>query len=387
MRIAHVTATFPPYRAGAGNVCFHNARLMAERGHDVTVYTARLNNEPSGALEGFTVKRLASVLRIGNAPLTPRLLRLPKYDLVHLHYPYIFGADFLLLHNLLHRQPYVVTYHNDLSWRGWKGRLFSLYQSMNARIILHRAERIMAVNWDFGQCSKTLSVFMRNSEKVIEVSNGVDTSRFSPELNGDAIRSKYDVNPDITLIGFVGVMDTVHYLKGGVPQLIQALAAIGNPSIRVMFIGGGAMIPLYTALAERMGLGSLVFFTGFVPDEDLPQHYAAMDFVVQPSVLFESFGLAVAEAMACGKPVIASALPGVRTLVVDGVSGRLVRAGDVADLATKIESMAADPATRKRMGLAGRRRVEERYDWHQIGDRLEQVYGEVLVRTRRTVSL
>jgi len=139
-------------------------------------------------------------------------------------------------------------------------------------------------------------------------------------------------------------------------------------------------------MAAEMGVGSRVFFTGFVPDNDLPHHYAAMDLAVQPSVLFETFGLAVAEAMACGKPVIASALPGVRTLVDDGVTGRLAQAGDTADLAAKIRSMVADPAVRRQMGAAGCRRVKERYDWHGIGERLERVYSDVLVRTGRAGS-
>ena len=75
MRIAHVTATFPPYYAGTGNVCFHNARLLAALGHEVVVYTARFNGEASNTVHGVRIKRLPYLLRVGNALLLPGLLQ------------------------------------------------------------------------------------------------------------------------------------------------------------------------------------------------------------------------------------------------------------------------------------------------------------------------
>lgn len=378
MRIAHVTATFPPYYAGAGNACFHNACLLAERGHKITVYTAKTGNEASGPMNAFDVKRLPSLWRIGNAPLTLGLLTLPRYDLIHLHYPFIFGADLVWVNSLLHDQPYVVTYHNDLIWRGFKGLMFKLYQTINARIITQGAQRIITGSWDFAQSSPTLRHLTKVPGKVTEVPYGVDTSRFHPNLDGWLIRDKYGIEKDAVLIVFVGAMDRAHHLKGGVPQLLQAVARLCNDFIFVALIGGGSMIPVYEDIAGEMGIASHVFFTGFVTDDDLGRYYAAADLVVQPSVLFETFGLAVIEAMACGKPVIASNLPGVRSVVSDGEDGLLVRPGDVDDLAEKIQMLLDDPQRRREMGERGRAKVEEKYAWPKIIPRLVQVYEEVL---------
>jgi len=82
--------------------------------------------------------------------------------------------------------------------------------------------------------------------------------------------------------------------------------------------------------------------------------------------------------MACGKPVIASNLPGVRSVVSDGEDGLLVRPGDVEDLAEKIQMLLDDPQRRREMGERGRDKVEEKYAWPKIIPRLVRVYEEVL---------
>ena len=99
MRIAHLTATFPPYPGGAGNTAFRFAREQAERGHQVEVFTAPAPGETPdpGAV---VVHRIDPVFAIGNAPLIPSLARIDGFDVVHLHYPFIFGSELTLLGRL-----------------------------------------------------------------------------------------------------------------------------------------------------------------------------------------------------------------------------------------------------------------------------------------------
>ncbi|MCB0002896.1 MAG: glycosyltransferase, partial [Anaerolineae bacterium] len=74
LRIAHVTATFPPYRGGTGNVCYHNARELARRGHDVHVFTSTVDGAPQRETrDGIEIHRLSPLVRVGNAPLLPQL--------------------------------------------------------------------------------------------------------------------------------------------------------------------------------------------------------------------------------------------------------------------------------------------------------------------------
>src|SRR5262245_47209165 len=115
LRVAHVVATFPPHWGGTGNVAFHNALELARRGLDVTVLTAAV---PLGAWRDppeLRVRRLPTRFRLGNAPFAPGLLAaLARFDVVHLHWPFIFGAELVWLACRLGDVPYVVTYHHDL---------------------------------------------------------------------------------------------------------------------------------------------------------------------------------------------------------------------------------------------------------------------------------
>ena len=153
VKMAHVSATFPPYWAGTGNVVYHNARLMHERGHEVTVFTAKTDRDGEMVFP-FRVERLPALLRIGNAPLTPALIaRLGGFDLIHLHFPYIFGAELTLAAAKRHRVPLVVTYHNDLLARGIRGRIFRLYTELNQRVILNNVTRLVATSKDYAEHS------------------------------------------------------------------------------------------------------------------------------------------------------------------------------------------------------------------------------------------
>src|SRR6266542_1322672 len=108
MRIAHVTATFPPYQGGTGTVCFYNARELARLGHEVTVFTAATPGANGVGPAGVQVERLSTAFQVGNAPFMPGLLRrLGGYNLIHLHCPFIFGGELVWAASRRTRTPYV----------------------------------------------------------------------------------------------------------------------------------------------------------------------------------------------------------------------------------------------------------------------------------------
>ena len=102
LRIAHLTATFPPYRGGAGNTAFRFAREQAERGHHVEVFTAPAEGEAPDP-GGVDVHRIEPAFAFGNAPLIPSLARIEGFDVIHVHYPFIFGSELTLLGRLAAR--------------------------------------------------------------------------------------------------------------------------------------------------------------------------------------------------------------------------------------------------------------------------------------------
>jgi len=373
-----VTATFPPYLAGTGLVCYYNALGLAQLGHKVTVYTADGGTDDHHDPSEISVHRLPVLFRLGNAPLLPSLWNLAGFDIVHLHYPFYFGAEMLFLKSLLGRSRYVVTYHQDVLFDGWLRFPERLHHALLGRQILSRAARVLATSQDYARASRLGPLARARPGLVGELPNGVDARRFHPGVKGGAVRDHYRLRPEDRTVLFVGALDRAHYFKG-IGVLLQALGRISDPDVRLLLVGDGDLRAGYQSQAEALGLAARATFCGRVADADLPAHYAASDLLVLPSTTMgEAFGVVLLEAMACGKPVIASNLPGVRSVVGDGQDGLLVQPGDAADLAQKLEQLLADAPGRREMGLRGRKKVEERYDWPRIVPRLEEVYEEVL---------
>ncbi|TAK26083.1 MAG: glycosyltransferase family 1 protein [Chloroflexota bacterium] len=382
-RVAHVVATFPPYWGGTGNVAYYNARSLAARGLDVTVITAAA---PVGYVDGedFPVHRLPTRARLGNAPLLPGLIAAVRdYDLIHLHWPFIFGAELVWLGCKMAGIPYVVTYHHDLRadirWQ------FGPYQAAIGPLVLRGARRVLPVSLDHFAASP-----MRRhvpSARLGEIPNGVDTRFFRPDIHGAAIRQRHGIPSDAFVIGYLGAMDRAHSFKG-VPDLIDATAQVIERRAWFLAVGEGDLRASYEARAADRGLAPRSTWTGKAPADELAQHIAAMDCLVLPSRGHgaESFGIVLIEAMAAGKPVIATTLPGVRRVVEDDVDGFLVPPGDVAALADRLSWLGGDGDRRRAMGMAGRAKVERLYDWPRLAERLETEYAAVLGRPVSSAS-
>jgi glycosyltransferase involved in cell wall biosynthesis len=373
--VAHVTATFPPYYAGTGNVAMQNALAVAELGHDVTVYTPRLGDAEVSAGQGVTVRRLRPLVRVGNASLVPGLLLMPRHDVVHLHYPFIFGAESLLVASRLRRFPFVLTYHNDLLAPGFKGGLFDVYQRVWSRSVLRGARVIITPDLDGAGASAIAGPIVRaRGARTLEIPNGVDVERFRPMFGSNEVRRRLGLDGDAPVILFVGAMDSAHHPKGGVPVLLEAMLRLSRRDVHVLLVGGGDRVAEYRRLAMSLGLADRTLFAGQVPHDEMPAIYSVADIVVQPSQLFEPFGLVSAEAMACGRPVVASDLPGIRRVVSLCDGGVLARAGDAGDLAARIDQLLDDGDLRAELGRRGRIGVEQRYDARRIGPLLEEAY-------------
>lgn len=379
MRIAHITATFPPHYAGTGVVCYYNALGLARLGHQVTVLTAAYPQAEQADPQGIAVRRLPVWFRFGNAPFLPGLLRLTGFDIVHLHYPFYFGAEMVFLKSITSGLRYVVTYHQDVLFAGALRFPERIHHQLLGRRILARASKILATSWDYARASRLGEWMRTRPQAVAELPNGVDAQRFHPGVDGTGLRIKYGLEPADRVVLFVGALDRAHYFKG-VGILLQALARLRDQGVRLLVVGDGNLRPTYQQQAAKLGLEVQAIFCGRVSDEQLPAYYALCDLLVLPSTTMgEAFGVVLLEAMACGKPVIASNLPGVRSVVSDGQDGMLVQPGNVHDLAEKMQVLLAKgPQPRREMGERGRAKVEEKYDWPKIIPRLVRVYEQVL---------
>jgi glycosyltransferase involved in cell wall biosynthesis len=330
------------------------------------------------------VHRLRPLVQVGNAPVLPQLLRvLGGFDVIHLHYPF-YGGEFTALAAKLYRTPLVVTYHQDVFLSGLMGVLEKLLRHSMGRFTLRTADRLLFTSRDYGQASY-VSPMLRGREQAIgELPNGVDSRKFTPvhPLSLAAapkmlLRERYRLADGDKVALLVAGLDRAHYFKG-VNIFLQALGEL-PPTVKGVIVGDGELRQEYEATAKRLGMAERLFFAGRVTDEALPHYYRFADVTVLPSVTMgEAFGLVLLESLASGTPVIASNLPGVRTVVAAGQDGFLVQPGNVADLASKLTTLLALPAhERAERGLMGRRKVKKRYSWQRIGRQLEAIYEEL----------
>lgn len=380
MKIAHVTATFLPYHGGTGTVCYHNALGLARMGHEVTVFTALQVGDRGHYSDpaGVTVRRLPALFRLGNAPFLPGLLGLKGFDVIHLHHPFIFGAEMVWALSRLRGIPYVLTHHNDLIGEGLRRHLFDAYSALSARRVFGGASKFAVVSRDHAAHCRLSRLFQERWDDVVEIPNGVDTQLFRPDLDGTPVRLRHGIPQEARVTLFVGALDHAHHYRR-VDLLLEAMASLAGEDIYLLVVGDGNRRCQYEALAARLSLTDRVRFLGSIDHSALPRVYGAADVVVLPSQLQESFGLVLIEAMACGRPVVASNLPGARSVVEDGQDGLLVRPGDAADLAQKLQWLLADARGRREMGMQGRKKVEQTYSWPQVVARLQAVYADILV--------
>ncbi|HEY0606515.1 MAG TPA: glycosyltransferase family 4 protein [Herpetosiphonaceae bacterium] len=384
LRIAHVTATFPPYRGGTGNVCYHNARELARRGHDVHVFTAAIDGA-SGVeqRDGITIHRLRPLVRVGNAPILPGLLTaLRGFDVIHLHYPF-FGGEITTLAARLSHTPLVITYHQDVLLHGLMGLIERTLRLTAGRLTLRSAARLLFTSRDYGNASYVRPLLRGREAHIGELPNGVDTNAFTPGPIDSAFRSQHQLSAEDRVALLVAGLDRAHYFKG-VDVFLRALAQLPK-DIKGVIVGDGDLRASYQATAAALGLGDRVRFAGRVSDTDLPRYYRLADVTVLPSVTMgEAFGLVLVESLASARPVIATNLPGVRTVVSQERDGLLVEPNDPAALAQALGQILGDGHRSRNMGQVGRTKVELLYDWAQIGARLEAIYQQVLSEAKRT---
>jgi glycosyltransferase involved in cell wall biosynthesis len=177
------------------------------------------------------------------------------------------------------------------------------------------------------------------------------------------------------VILFVGGLDRAHYFKG-INVLIQAVKRIASRGdFVVLVIGDGDLRDSYEGIVKNVGLSSVIKFIGSVSDNNLPKFYSNADMLVLPSVdKSEAFGIVSLEAMASGVAVIASDLPGVRSVIDKKKTGLLVKPANVENLANMINSLLDNPRLAAAYGKAGREKVLENYTWEKIGYKLDNLF-------------
>ena len=384
MRIAHLTATFPPYLGGAGTTALHLAGGLAARGHDVEVLTAEAGGGPEPDVGGARVRRLPALASIGNAPLLPGLLRAGGYDVVHLHHPFLFGTELTLLRRLRGpRAALVVSYHNRLVGSGARAPLFRGWELSWGRWLLRAADRVCVLSEGHARSVPQLAALERRSpDRLAVLPNGVDLELFRPGPEGAAVRAAHGIPEGAVVAAFVATLDRAHYFKR-LDRAIDAVRRTRDERLHLLVVGAGEDMESHRRAAAAAGLADRVHFAGAAGHERLPALLRGADLLLLSSDPPESFGIVLIEAMATRLPTVSTDLPGVSTVGVPEETGLVAPRDDPEALAAALRRMVElGPEGRRRMGTAGRAHAEAHYAWPRLVERTEAIYAEAIERGR-----
>lgn len=364
-------------------MAYNHTRSLVAAGETVEVITPRYDQQlPSEELrEGFKIIRLKPFFSFGNAAFCPGITKLlNNYDVVHLHYPFFGVAGLVWLwkkHNKSNAKL-VITYHMDVVGTGLKGVFFKLHRRLLMPFIIKSADKVIVTTKDYAENSFVAPLLKKYPDKFISIPPEVDTSHFYHRNNSDEILTKFNFKKlENKIILFVGGLDRAHYFKG-LELLINSFSEVVKsiPSIRLVVVGSGEMLPYYQNLAVELGVGQKVIFASSVDYNELPAYYSIADLLVVSAIdKSEAFGIVTIEALCCGTPILVADLPGVRTVAEGGV-GQTFKTGDKNDLLEKLQRLLTSENL-KSMGELGRKKVEVTYAKEIILKKLLEVYKSV----------
>lgn len=305
--------------------------------------------------------RLFSAIKLPVCHTMPMLLRALRPDVLHLHHPYPPGEFAAYLARP--RCKLCITWHSDVVRPAAAIRIYGPI----LRRLLARADRVLVSSPQYLETSRFLGP-VRAKCRVVPF--GID---LAPLLHPDPDRIAA-ARPSSGRPLVLGVGRCVYYK--GFEYLIAAMAKVDADLI---IVGDGPLLPGLRAQADRLGLGERVHFEQHLSSEELAAHYHACNVFVLPSVeITEAFGLVQLEAMACGKPVIATDLPtGVVYINRHRETGLIVPPRDSEALAAAMTELLGDLELCRRLGEAGRARVLREFTREAYAARVDAVYQEM----------
>ncbi len=436
MRVGLMTREYPPYvYGGAGVHVEYLSRELAKR-IEVEVHAwgavpeelpeenATLQvffEQPWDAISKGTDAKFKGALEALSLNLLQNL-DLGRLDVIHTHTWYVAMAGFLA--RKLYGIPFVLTTHSLEPLRAWKaeqlGTGYALSSWMERTAILD-ADAIVAVS--NGTKADILKAYPDvDASRIHVIYNGIDLQQYQYTEDKSALK-KYGVDLEKPYVLFVGritrqkgvthLVEAIQYLPAGT-QVVLCAGAPDTPEIAAemrakveavrRFTPGSqrAAVENFTedgghsiATGDPTGTGhNLVWIEQMVTKEEAIQLYSHCAVFCCPSV-YEPFGIINLEAMACRAPVVASATGGILEVVVEGETGHLVpfeahpetsfptdAAQFAKDLAARITGLLDDPTKAKRMGEAGRKRVEEHFSWTAIAAQTIRLYEELVAQRR-----
>jgi phosphatidylinositol alpha-mannosyltransferase len=376
MKIALVSPYDFPYPGGVTQHIHYLDKHFRELGHQVKIIAPCAGDEPEQLADNVvvTTTRILSIPFSGSKariPYSPavnwrvkRALHGEDFDIVHAHEPMTLPVPIMALTHS--RAVNVGTFHayrdRHLIYQYGRRIFQPFFDKLHGKIAVSEAAK------------ETVARYFGGEFAIIP--NGIDFERFA----GDHVRpiERYaDGRPNILFVGRLEPRKGFRYLLRAFPHVKEEF-----PKARLIVVGAyerDEMADHLRYVREHHLTG--VKFVGRVSDEDLPRYYRTCDVFCAPSTGFESFGIVLLEAMATGKPTVATNIPGYRDVLEEGKEGYLAEPKNERSLASALIRVLKDPAAREEMGARGRVKAH-RYSWRQVALQVLAFYEELLERGR-----
>jgi len=387
MRIMMVSHGYPPILSGVTLVVQKIARAMVQRGHAVTVVTASERSESyHDEDEGVRLLRVRSAPNpfweegpipfIGQKDLE-KIVTDFEPDVLHAHEAALLGLQVLRLKRNVDLPLVATCYYVPrfvTRYLSWTGEPQEFVESI-----------VWAYStWHFNRFDHVIFATRAHQELFFQeglhvpttiISNGIDTTRYHPsESPTQDIKTRYRLPPRPRIL-FVSRLAQ----DKAIDVLIQAMSHVWpRREAHLLLVGRGDERPRLEKLTEESGLGHCVHFLGFVPEEDMPSLYRAVDLFAIASIC-EVQSLPTLQAVATGLPVVAADAVALPELVHDGVNGFLVPPGDTAAMAQAMIEIMDDPAMAARMSKASLSIAQSHAETHTF-DLYQDLYQKMSSR-------
>ena len=337
--------------------------LLGMSEYDKSLYNKNIDIEILNNFTGIKGKASGSYLKllyITAYPFVKKIIKSFKPDLIHSHYASSYG----LLGALVNYHPFLISV--------WGTDIYnfprkSILHRNQLKFVFSRADQIFST-------SKAMAIetnkYTGKDIKVIPF--GIDTKVFSPT------KVKRIFNDDDIVIGTIKTLEADY----GIEYLIKAFFILKKEypalPIKLLIIGKGSLEKKLKDLARDLIQCGDAIFTGYIPYTEVYLYHNMIDIEVFPS-LNESFGTSVAEASACGNPVIISDVGGMPEIIEEDITGIKVKAGDELSLAKAIGSLIMNKDKRIKMGLMGRERIKKYFNWQDNVETMISCYKNILI--------
>jgi glycosyltransferase involved in cell wall biosynthesis len=253
-----------------------------------------------------------------------------------------------------------------------------IYYYIFWELSLKRYNAIIVVSNEVAK--STLKWYFVDKRKVYTVYNGIETSLFFPDQSKRAdVRRALVITDDekiLLFFSFVTKQKGLHLLIKAMPDILE------KNNVKLLVIGEGDYLAEAKQLVDQLGLDSYVVFTGYIPREEAPDYINASDVFVLPTIRQEGMPFSLLEAMACGKPVIASKIGGIPSVIDDGINGFLILPGNISKLIERTNSLLNNKDLADRLADNARQKVIQNFSQEKMIEETIKVFKLAILRKK-----